>query len=368
MDARELDNALDRFSVLLKRDIPSLEEARAVRPKSIYDMTRRDERVASYIHESRGCLKQLCDAFYGNSGLSAGDVWRNVDIHQWENEKLEDATLTPVPSSYDIRDAAALLSYTALYSGNGILVLPLKIEHIRISSFDSGYIFPLGGCSTDTILKAMLFNYRYRNLVEHGRLLFLPQVMHNRHESPEAYVESTTSAPLLQDPQNLTFTPLNKVPELAAVLAQREVIQVAEFLLPYFPDASLQDILRIKESESDSFVLFSAYLKRRLAALSEAKSLSDIEDIQTEITAGVARLRIEAKKVAGSKLMRNAEIGLFGLSLAGIISGDGPLTHILAGVAGSASLMDLLRSFSEVKGGKLDLRTSEFFIPYLLDR
>jgi hypothetical protein len=141
---------------------------------------------------------------------------------------------------------------------------------------------------------------------------------------------------------------------------------IARFLLPYFPKADLEDVIRIKDTESDSFLLFDSYLRQRLAALSEAQSLNDIDDILAEIAAGTARLRLEAKKVAASKLIRNAETGSLVLSLVGMAFSDPAYARMVAGMIGSASVISLLKSFSEVRGKKLDMRANEFFVPYLL--
>jgi hypothetical protein len=362
-------DALNSFKSLLKEDPPSLEEIKAVSRKSVYDsnFNSQDTRIVNYIADSCVRLSNLCDIFYGRTERSE-DYTAGGTHEPWESSppKLWGATLIPVPSSYDVGDAAQLLSYASLYSGWAVLVLPHKIDHKYISY--SGGNFPLGRISSDTVLKTMLFNLRYRSLVETGHVIFLPRELDRLSEGVSGHGQSIARAPLLQDPEGLRFTPINAVvTDTTNLLAHHSVDLVAEFLLPYFPNANLQDIARIKDTESDSFILFNSYLKRRLAALAEAQSLNDIADMHEEINAGIARLRIEAKKVADSKLLRDAEVGSLGLSLVAVTGGDPALTRIMAGVVGSASLLGLLRSFSEIREKKLDMRASEFFIPYLLD-
>ena len=320
--------------------------------------------VGKNYNEACFCILQLCEVFYGVSGYQGtGDMGSQRGLQSIERPKLQDATLLPVPDSYGPNDAAKLLSYASLYSQQGVFVLPLDIE--------DGYISYSGGPrgrTPDAVLKTMLFNLHYRKAVESGRLVFLPRHTRDWFTSLIDHYDKYTNAPFLQDPQALRFTPVNVgLQSTIDLLRRNETVPVAEFLLPYFPAASLEDILRIKDTESDSFALFSSYLGQRLASLSEAQSLADIDDIRAEISAGVARLRIEAKKVSGSRLMRNTEVGLFGLSVVATSSGTSILEHVIAGVIGSASLISLLRTFNEVRDRQLDMRSSEFFVPYLLD-
>jgi hypothetical protein len=350
--ASSIEKATDRFSKILQKAPTSQEELRAFMS------------IGANYNEACFCILQLCEVFYGVSGYQGtGDMGSREGLESIERPKLQDATLLPVPNSYGPNDAAKLLSYASLYSRQGVLVLPLDIE--------DGYISYSGGPrgrTPDTVLKTMFFNLHYRDVIESGRLVFLPRHTRDWFTSLIDHYDKYTDAPFLQDPQALRFTPVNVgLQSTIDLLRRNETVPVAEFLLPYFPAANLEDILRIKDTESDSFALFSSYLGQRLASLSEAQSLTDIDDIQAEIAAGVARLRIEAKMVSGSRLMRNAEIGLFGLSVVAAASGANVMEHIIARVIGSASLISLLRSFNEVRDKRLDMRANEFFVPYLFD-
>jgi hypothetical protein len=357
---------ISKFVDLLQEAPPSLEEVAGVKGKNVHELSKREKLVTEYVCKARTCISSLCGELYLTAGVrSSKDSRYKGELETVYIDKILNTTVLPVPASYAAKDAASLLSYASLYSENGVLVLPFGIENGDISYSGGG--MPLGRTSTDTLMKTIFFNHHYRNVVEQGGPIFLPQYFRNRETSLSRYHDFYSRAPFLQDPHALNFTPVNPVIRGTTDLTRHgETLLVAQFLLPFFPKANLQDVVRIKGSESDAFVLFNSYLRQRLASLSDAESLDDIDDIQSEINAGVAKLRIEAKKVSGSKLLRNTEIGLLTVSLAAIASRDSSLAHVIAGMTGSASLFSLLHSFNEVRGKHLDMRSSEYFIPYLL--
>ncbi len=129
-----LEERISALGELLEKIPPSPEEVEAVTGKYVGALSKSESSVVGYVHAASGCIKGLCEAFYGSSGeRGTGEISWPEQRDPVHRAKLQDATLIPVPGSYDIEQAAGLLSYASLYSGHGVLVLPFNIEDGYIS-------------------------------------------------------------------------------------------------------------------------------------------------------------------------------------------------------------------------------------------
>jgi hypothetical protein len=142
------EERISKLLSILRHTPPSLEEVREAQKKSYRVFTDRDKNVVDYIWDAAHCLQSLCEAFYGSS-RSSDDWWASGEYKEWREESLQGATLIPVPKAYGAEDAAKLLSYSSLYSGYGVLVLPFDIEASYISY--SGGDYPLMRVTTDSV-------------------------------------------------------------------------------------------------------------------------------------------------------------------------------------------------------------------------
>jgi hypothetical protein len=138
-------------------------------------------------------------------------------------------------------------------------------------------------------------------------------------------------------------------------------------LLPYFPGADIVRVAKLRDEETDSFIRFSYYLKRRISEIANATSLERIDSMMEEIEHETAGLRIEARKLRNSRLLQGAEVASFTVSLGALISGSGTVMGV-AGIIGSVTALDFLREWTSRKKAVLDLKKSDFYIPYLLEQ
>ncbi|MEU5893290.1 hypothetical protein ABZ835_41630 [Streptomyces sp. NPDC047461] len=307
----------------------------------------------------------LCHHFYGNvvvggSGEMA-DPGREDEEREYGPE--ENAALIPIPQGYGAARLADMIPYSTMYARRTIFVTTDVVSNGFISY--SASRDPLHRMSLGSVQELIRLNLQHRRLIHSGQALILPMRLTDWYTSLSQHDTEESVAPLFQDPHALRFMPLNSTASFSAPSAG-DVLEVATLLLPYFPQATLEEIVRLKEEETDAFIQFSSYLKRKLSALPEVASVRDIEDIRADINSGVSRLRAEAKKISGLRLIRNAEMGTLGVTIAVLGSGVGDLVSGIAGILGTASLVGLMRSFKEVGDSERQLRDSEFFIPYLL--
>jgi hypothetical protein len=306
-------------------------------------------------------VERLCRTFY------PGSEEASYAYERWESRVSKylpqtGATIVPFPGEMQTQLSERLLKATTLYSDLTILVLPTNIE--------DGYISYSGGDRKTLPEIQPVFRYtkRYVSQLKAGRIVFLPRSSYHYEGSLSEETQRRYSAPFEQPAAQLSFLPMNLVGTSALGASPIVDLQIFDsLLLPFFPNASLNDIVRIAEKETDSFLVFNQFLSQRLKTLSSAQSVDALRDIIGEIKAGVAQLNLEARRVQRTGLVRGSELGIFSLSLVTLLLGDvGQLSQI-AGVAGTVSLIDLIREFAQ-PSTRAQLRSSEFYVPYLLSK
>lgn len=252
-----------------------------------------------------------------------------------------------------------MLQRSALYSEISVVVMPLRVKNMEISYSAVG----ADRRDYDAYQELFRYNRRYASLVAGGRCVFLPRRYTFDAESTWGWSRSDYTAPLLQDPTSLTYLPVN----LRLGRSPYQDLRVYEtFMLPYFPEASLDDVAAIAQKETDSFILFNMYLTKQLGRLSNPESAEEWSEVIEEIRAEVARLHIEAKKVARSKVLRDAQIVMFAVSLGTVLAAHNVKVDDIAGILGSVNLLQLLQGELQRRDDSDKLRQSEFFVPYLL--
>lgn len=307
-------------------------------------------------------VKELCDELYPSlqhrSYVEEG--WEPHDSHA-PPQRLASAVVPLEQAKMPI--IARLLPMTSLYSDLTVFVVDTELE--------DGYISYSGTNCGDRktwrpfwpLLDVLI---QHRTLLERGVAVFLPTRIEQTYASTSEERTIVHTAPLAQAVPSVSYTPFNAVQSLGASVVS-QVLVYERLLLPIFPGATLSDIATIAEKETDAFIIFSAHLRRLLSGLSTAENAEAVAEVVDDLQAGAARLAIEARKVAKGKLLRNAELGMFALTLGAVVAtGGAPLPSGVAGVVGTASLLDAIRQFAGHRAETLTLRQSEYFVPYLL--
>jgi hypothetical protein len=167
----------------------------------------------------------------------------------------------------------------------------------------------------------------------------------------------------VQSASVVNHLPLSAQPVLPGT---RDFFIYKHILLPYFPDADLVDIARISQEETDSFARFNHFLRKRLTEVAGCESGERVEDVMSEIEDEVAKLKIEARRIAVGAMKSRASLGLFGVSLSALALGGGPVLASISGVLGSVSLFEILKDFVGSRQERITLTASPFYVPYLL--
>jgi hypothetical protein len=274
----------------------------------------------------------------------------------------ESAVVVPFLSNTSMRLADEMLQRSTLYSKLSLIVMPLSVTELELSYSAVGRIRR----NYDEYRDLFEYNRRHYSLVSSGRCIFLPRRYTFDFESTSSWSRDDYAAPLMQYAADLTYLPGNLPQVTLGRSPYQDLFIYEKFLLPYFPDASLGDIAAISEKETDSFIVFNRYLTKQLARLSDPKSVDEWSDVMEDIRAEVARLKVEARKVARSKVLRNSQIAMFAVTVCAILGLHNASFDDLAGIFGSASLLQLLQTEIQKRNSFDDLRKSEFFIPYLL--
>lgn len=265
--------------------------------------------------------------------------------------------LLPVPVLTEIAALEALLRRSALYAKHTAFVLPSSII------IDGRRMGPPGPAELDLLST----NSNLLPLLRTGRCSVLPQTFRSVFTSDEREIDSITEAPMIQvgDP---TFAPLNNR-RFRGTVAD-ELVLLHQFVLPYYPSIDSASLAQVATEETDAFEVFMAWFTRRLAQLVKEPSEGDIRDLVEEIDEGVARLHVEATAVSKkSRILRGAAVGGFAVSVGSVPAaalGLPPaMAASVAGIAGAASLRDVLKEHAARRGRLAQLRQSEFFVPYV---
>jgi hypothetical protein len=139
-----------------------------------------------------------------------------------------------------------------------------------------------------------------------------------------------------------------------------------KIVLPYFAGLDLRVIAQIAETETDAFRRFNRGLRQMLAALPDEPTPDDLTGIGEQLDEGTDRVAREAKRLATLRSLRNVEVGFFTTSIIAFMSHVDPAVTQLAGLVGSASLFDLVRSRIERRDAATSITKSDFYVPYLL--
>jgi hypothetical protein len=308
-------------------------------------------------------LRQLCHSLYGQETehYESAGYRGNRKIISTPGTS-EAFTLIPLPPENQLRFVTQMLHRVTLYSTLTVMTVDLEIS--------DGYISYSGGNrkSWSNFWPILKYNAEYRNLVDQGRCIFLPYRSSYLEESTSSTAVDTSAAPMNQRADSIKFTPVNPTTLRPGASPLDDLLVYEHVILPYFPAADLADVADIAEKETDSFIIFNQFLAEKLGQIAQSSSVMKISDLLGEIHAGAAELRIEAKKVERSKILRGAEAGVFVVSLSALLAVGGHAAETVAGIAGTVSLIELIREWVAGQNEKLDLKKSAFYIPYLLSK
>lgn len=268
------------------------------------------------------------------------------------------ACIVPIGNDVSADHCASLIRKTMLYSDTLLCVIDGMVDAWVGDQYDG--LVTIDGFS---IFREVLdLSAKYADLVRAGKIAFIPETVVYFHDEIGEVHDNVYSAPLIQS----THVPYLPLTRRTPVTSPYDQFVVKSIILPYFPNIDLVALGRIAHEESDSFVRFGGYLRRRLADIAAADSVETIANLAEEIDYNVAELKIEADKLKRNRHLANAEVAFFATSIAMAAAAPGPTPTAIAGIAGSATLLDLLRRRGERRDAMADLKKSDFYVPYLL--
>jgi tetrahydromethanopterin S-methyltransferase subunit F len=311
--------------------------------------------------------KALHDVAGSLFGVESEAVWGWERDLQSERPEFSDptvdvASVVPVSDTSDVAFVTTVLERTLLYSGFTALVAPvdLSLLYTSYSMNDSIRGFSQGG--VDRIVSA---NLRHRDLVAQGRCAFVPASSTFQWGSASSDWRHRVKAPLLVQPSNSAYRPLN-LRRPAAHLEDALWIY-KEIVLPYFPQADLDLVAKVAENESESFRRFNSWLGRSLSRLSAATTTDEIEAVLEEIDEQIDLVSRDARRVSRLRSFRNIDLGVFVIGL-GAAAAAPEGKDLLAGFLGTASFLDLIHNMVESRSARTELRQGTFFVPWLLQK
>jgi hypothetical protein len=318
-------------------------------------------------------IQQNCELLYACANSAEWYFTQDHEKLDYKFPKVTAATIVPATSFEDAQKYANLLRKTILYSDFVVIVLRQRLDGRALQHLEKLAVLHdlnLPGGEEDPTrrdpdhwmkaLDAVLTpNRHYQDLVAAGRCVFLP----SRLDVYQPPAGSNRYLPPVVCGKQQPYIPLNRRSILSDAF---ELFIYKNLILPYFPEVDLLALSKIQNEETDSFVRFTYYLKRRLSQLADLQNEDQVEDVIEEIDYEVAALRLEAQKLSKSRLLRGAEIASFSISLGAFASSFNPILGGISGLLGSVTVLGLLRERAARRKDVIELKKSDFYIPYLL--
>jgi hypothetical protein len=205
-------------------------------------------------------------------------------------------------------------------------------------------------------------NQRFSSLVRAARCVFLPRRIKFQFGSVSEDVLSIYEPPIVGDPFS-PYLPLN-----TPVIHPSPQFIYRNVVLPYFPEVSLDRLALISSHETDAFVQFTSFLKSQLREIAKSDCERTIDDLMSELEHGAARLNVQARKLAGGRLLRGAQVAAFAIGVGAALSPAGNIVREFAGLVGSVSVIDLLKDMAARRKASLEVQASDFFLPLMLSK
>jgi hypothetical protein len=303
-------------------------------------------------------IDHLCQKIYGGH-LYRNDGWE-TEILRRSGPTVVTRSMLPLPPDSDLRYITSVLQKTTLYSELTVLVCPYSVRYFARVDYSDG-----GGAPDQAVAEILRANAPFHSLLKGGRCVFLPQYYRSEIMRTIATEVTEYSAPMLQSSSDIGLLPLNT--SIYTPTLQRDLFLLNNIVLPYFTSIDLDLVAEVAAKETDSFVRFTHYLASQIAAIGAAPDAKDFERIVAEIRSETAALRIEAKKLASMRIFRGAEVASFVISIIAVLFSDIEILKSLATVVGTTTLLQLIRDYLDSKKTTLDLKKSQFYIPYILN-
>lgn len=281
--------------------------------------------------------------------------------HEHKTTEMSDSVLLPVDLS-DEMYMSTMVNWAALYSQLTVFVLPLSI-----SSLDISYSGAFGARTSFNVIEKLLYlNKKFEPLVASKRGVFLPSSTTYEYTSLSSYSSTTYKVPLEQSSTYIKFTPLNLSKTLQKEDDSRNIQIYKNIYLPYFSNLRLAEVIRLAENETDAFVKFNHFLKKKLSTNASSSSLKDIQECVDEIEYEMAKLNVEIERISKLRSLQKAQILTLVLSLGALMFSDVTLVKSLAGIIGSVNLMHLIEKYVASKIEQISLKKSDVYLLYLI--
>lgn len=275
---------------------------------------------------------------------------------------IENGTLIPWRNDAKAIDLVPdVLRKTIFYTDLAIFILPYNLTSSYIS-----YSGGLRGFDTAAVERIFNINSRFLKYVNEGQVIFLPQLFMHEASSLSDFNVARFEAPYYQDMLRFTYLPLNQSPQLSKLYGMvEEMLIYKNIILPYFPDASVTELLKIKKNETEAYERFKYVLRNKLSELRDVTRAEAITNIFEEIDYEIQSLIIESKKLLNLKVMQGINLSFFGISLLAILTASLDIPKELASMVGTMSVLNLIKEQVSFRNKNLEMKKNDFYIPYL---
>ncbi len=265
----------------------------------------------------------------------------------------------------------------ALIADRLVFILPMDLSAELIPSSNGSpniYSLHLKGEGQIHMLAEILdVNMRFAKQIASGDIIFLPRSI-DRGVYDDGLFDNLSGSYTIADsrvylesnkPNLIPLTPTNNIIQNPLFDLENTIV-LNNILLPYFPDFESSKIKEIVSNETEAFNRFRHFLREKAGELLSSDNTNAIGAILEEIDYQTSLLKIEAEKIKRLKSLERFSLGFFTISMAFLLSPSNPFPKELPAILGSTSMLNLVRNYIETQNKQLDLRKSDFFIPFTI--
>jgi hypothetical protein len=275
---------------------------------------------------------------------------------------MEIPSIVPISGQTDTAFVTRILEKSTLYSGFTAFILPERL-HTAYLTYSANYMVRVEDRSSAHRL--LMANFLNADLLQQGYCAFFPREALHQEESVSHYDEAKIE-PLHQQGTTLRHQPLNLRPLRPDRRLGDALIVYKRIVLPFFPGLGLQTLTQIAEAEEDAFRRFNIRLSRAFRRLQTVDDWRAIEEVHDEIDEGVENVRRMGRRLAAMRTLRDVELGSFAVNLAFATQIPVAKGGMIAGIVGSATLLDLLRAHVDRRATVKEIKRDDFFVPWLM--
>lgn len=281
--------------------------------------------------------------------------------------KVDDSCLSPylrflhfVDNSISLMNFSQIVKRSCLYSGHTFFIENTPFNYFVWLNDEGTFSQKEVSGNYHTLLERIV---ELKPLLEIGEVSIFPGSV-IQHYDGHHFKNETVEMNLVKTLLGKRFIPLlrkQKVKKLTRLFQK-------DLYLPYLKDIKIEELVKIKKNETDAFIRFQHKMDRIISELKDKTNEEKFRHLMEEVDYEIRVLNNEFKKVKNLRSLQRVSAGFFVISIVVFFAGFEDLHKIISLLLGAKSLSSVVEQEQLINRSKLDLRNSDFFIPWKIHK